>query len=63
LVDKIFSSAGRAEESKEDARQFRKLAGFSDEDIDEAHVPLAAEEERAARLALVAGSRTVAPSR
>jgi len=57
LVDKIFSGAGRAEESKEDARQFRKLAGFSDEDIDEAHVPLAAEEERAARVRLVAGSR------
>ena len=63
LVDKIFSGAGRAEESKEDARQFRKLAGFSDEDIDEAHVPLDAEEERAARLRLVAGSRAVTPSR
>ncbi|HVA43896.1 MAG TPA: DUF455 family protein [Acidimicrobiales bacterium] len=58
LVDKIFSGAGRAEESKEDARQFRKLAGFSDEDIDAAHVPLGVEEEREARMRLVAGSRT-----
>ena len=56
LVDKIFSGAGRGD-SAADARQFRKLAGFSDADIDEAHVPLSPEAEREARLRLVVGSR------
>src|SRR5205823_8681630 len=49
LVDKIFSGAGRGD-SAEDARRYRKLGGFSDEDIDEAHVPLAPDAEREARL-------------
>jgi uncharacterized ferritin-like protein (DUF455 family) len=56
LVDKIFSGAGRGD-SAEDARRYRKLGGFSDEDIDEAHVPLAPDAEREARLRLVVGSR------
>jgi len=55
LVDKIFSSAGRGA-SAEDARQFRKLAGFTDSEIDEAHVPLSAEADLDARRRLVAGS-------
>src|SRR5436305_713305 len=55
-VDKIFSGAGRGD-SAEDARRYRKLGGFSDEDIDEAHVPLAPDAEREARLRLVVGSR------
>ncbi|HZU73845.1 MAG TPA: DUF455 family protein [Acidimicrobiales bacterium] len=56
LVDKIFSGAGRGD-SRDDARSFRRLAGFTDDDIDEAHKPLDADTERAARLALVVGSR------
>jgi uncharacterized ferritin-like protein (DUF455 family) len=56
LVDKIFSGAGRGE-SAEDARRYRKLAGFSDADIDEAHVALSPEAEREARRRLVVGSR------
>jgi uncharacterized ferritin-like protein (DUF455 family) len=55
LVDKIFSSAGRGA-SAEDARQFRKLAGFTDSEIDEAHVPLSPEADLDARRRLVAGS-------
>jgi uncharacterized ferritin-like protein (DUF455 family) len=55
LVDKIFASAGRGA-SAEDARRFRKLAGFTDDEIDEAHVPLDAEAEMDARRQLVAGS-------
>jgi uncharacterized ferritin-like protein (DUF455 family) len=55
LVDKIFSAAGRGGD-EEGARNYRKLAGFTDEDIDEAHVPLDKETEKAARRSLVAGS-------
>jgi len=56
LVDKIFSGAGRGDNS-ESARQFRKLAGFTDSEIDEAHVTLDADAEREARRQLVAGAR------
>jgi len=55
LVDKIFSAAGRGGDV-EGARNYRKLAGFTDEDIDEAHVPLDPEAEREARRSLTAGS-------
>ncbi len=57
LVDKIFSGAGRSGDV-EGARAYRKLAGFTDEDMDEAHKPLPREEEKAARRSLVAGSQT-----
>src|SRR5439155_10138224 len=53
LVDKMFSGAGRGDNS-ESARQFRKLAGFTDSEIDEAHVTLDADAEREARRQLVA---------
>jgi len=55
LVDKVFSAAGRDGDA-EGARAYRKLAGFTDEDIDEAHVPLSAEDDLAARRRLVEGS-------
>ena len=53
LVDKIFSGAGRGD-SAEDARGFRRLAGFSDEDIDEAHQSLSPEDEREFRREMTA---------
>src|SRR5438034_1825053 len=56
LVDKVFSGAGRGEHA-DAAREFRKLAGFTDEDIDEAHRRLDPEAEREARRKLVVGSR------
>jgi uncharacterized ferritin-like protein (DUF455 family) len=55
LVDKIFAGAGRGGD-EEGARAYRKLAGFTDEDIDEAHRPLDPEADKAARRSLVAGS-------
>ncbi len=58
LVDKIFSRAGRGD-SAEDARQYRRLAGFTDEDIDEAHQDLSPEEERAFRRKMTADARAV----
>jgi len=58
LVDKVFSGAGRGEHA-DAAREFRKLAGFTDEDIDEAHRRLDPEAEREARRKLVVGSRGV----
>jgi uncharacterized ferritin-like protein (DUF455 family) len=61
LVDKIFSGAGRGDNA-EDARRYRKLAGFTDADIDEAHVALSPEAEHAARQRLVVGSRSGAPA-
>ncbi|HEX2849122.1 MAG TPA: DUF455 family protein [Acidimicrobiales bacterium] len=56
VVDKIFAGAGRGDH-EEYARKFRKMAGFTDDDIDEAHVPLAPEDDLAARRRLVEGSR------
>ena len=57
LVDKVFSAAGGASNAdSEGARAYRKMAGFTDEDIDEAHVPLPPEQEKEARRSLVAGS-------
>jgi uncharacterized ferritin-like protein (DUF455 family) len=53
LVDKIFSGAGRGD-SAEDARRYRRLAGFSDEDIDEAHQSLSPEDEREFRREMTA---------
>ena len=55
LVDKVFSAAGRSGD-QEGARAYRKMAGFTDEDIDEAHVPLDADADKAARRRLVEGS-------
>jgi uncharacterized ferritin-like protein (DUF455 family) len=55
LVDKVFSAAGRGENA-DGARAYRKMAGFTDADIDEAHVPLDPEAEKAARRRLVEGS-------
>ena len=55
LVDKVFSGAGRGGD-EEGARAYRKLAGFTDEDIDEAHRPLDPEADKAARRRLIAGS-------
>ena len=55
LVDKIFSAAGRGDNS-EGARAYRKMAGFTDEDIDEAHRRLDPEAEKEARRRMVAGS-------
>jgi uncharacterized ferritin-like protein (DUF455 family) len=56
LVDKIFSQAGRGE-SAEDARRYRRLAGFTDEDIDEAHESLSPEAELEFRREMTADSR------
>ena len=56
LVDKIFSGAGRGDHAQQ-ARGFRKLAGFTDNEIDEAHEGLGAEGEKEARRQLVAGAR------
>jgi uncharacterized ferritin-like protein (DUF455 family) len=55
LVDKVFSGVGRGGD-QEGARAYRKLAGFTDEDIDEAHRPLDPEADKDARRRLVAGS-------
>ena len=55
LVDKVFSAAGRGGNA-DGARAYRKMAGFTDEDIDEAHVKMDPEAERAARRRLVEGS-------
>jgi len=55
LVDKIFSGAGRGEHAAA-AREFRKMAGFTDDDIDEAHKPIEGDEKEARRQ-LVVGSR------
>jgi len=57
LVDKVFSAAGgNSNADREGARAYRKMAGFTDEDIDEAHVPLDPEAEKNARRRLVEGS-------
>jgi len=57
LVDKVFSAAGGASNAdSEGARAYRKMAGFTDEDIDAAHVPLDPQAEKEARRRLVAGS-------
>jgi uncharacterized ferritin-like protein (DUF455 family) len=56
LVDKIFSGAGRGDHASQ-ARGYRKLAGFTDNEIDEAHEGLNPDAEKEARRALVAGSR------
>ena len=55
LVDKVFSGAGRGGD-EEGARAYRKLAGFTDEDIDEAHRPLDPDADKDARRRLIAGS-------
>src|SRR3954464_14801551 len=55
VVDKLFSGAGRGGD-EDGARAYRKLAGFTDEDIDEAHRPLDPEADKAARRRLIAGS-------
>ena len=55
LVDKVFSAAGRSGD-RDGARAYRKMAGFTDEDIDEAHKPLDPEQDKAARRRLVEGS-------
>jgi uncharacterized ferritin-like protein (DUF455 family) len=55
LVDKIFSGAGRGGD-EEGARAYRKLAGFTDADIDEAHRPFEDGEDKDARRRLVAHS-------
>jgi uncharacterized ferritin-like protein (DUF455 family) len=55
LVDKIFSGAGRGDHA-DAAREFRKMAGFTDDEIDEAHKPIDGDEKEARRQ-LVVGSR------
>jgi uncharacterized ferritin-like protein (DUF455 family) len=62
LVDKVFSAAGRSGDGDaEGARAYRKMAGFTDDDIDEGLVPLPAEEDKAARRRLVEGSLPARP--
>ena len=55
VVDKVFSAAGRSGD-RDGARAYRKLAGFTDEDIDAAHEPLDPDADKAARRRLVEGS-------
>ena len=52
MVDKIFSGFGRGPNA-DGARAYRKMAGFTDEDIDEAHKPLDRDADRGARRQLV----------
>jgi uncharacterized ferritin-like protein (DUF455 family) len=59
LVDKIFAGAGRGDH-EELARQFRKMAGFTDDEIDEAHDKMDPETMERAQNALVAGARSAA---
>jgi uncharacterized ferritin-like protein (DUF455 family) len=61
MVDKVFSAAGRTGD-REGARAYRKMAGFTDEDIDRAHEPLDAEGDLAARRRLVEGSLPPKPA-
>ncbi|MEA3076322.1 MAG: hypothetical protein QOF60_1230 [Actinomycetota bacterium] len=62
LVDKVFSAAGRSGDGDaEGARAYRKMAGFTDDDIDEGLVPLPADEDKAARRRLVEGSLPARP--
>jgi uncharacterized ferritin-like protein (DUF455 family) len=58
MVDKVFSGAGRGDHEAA-AREFRKMAGFTDVEIDASREEMSTEELAASRTDLIAGARGI----